>query len=454
MELSCSEFDLSRIKHSGKDYLFQQKFVLKKVDLSKEQILRWASLFEQFIYLNHNNILYPHGGFPEVLAAGSKRKLEKVVQSPFEELFEFHKKRPSWLFGFFTYDLKNYLEKLESKNHSHVEFPELFFFEPELLFFFEEESITILSDVPIDSLIDKIKKELATIQKENFYSSTSSELRLTTSKEEYLNNVDKIRQHIIKGDVYELNYCIELLCNNFFIDPINFYKDFCEVSPTPFSSLLKVNNKYLISASPERFIRKIGANVVISQPMKGTAARSPDHDIDKKQKELLKSSEKERAENMMIVDLVRNDLAKSSIPGTIKVEEIFGVYSFEQVHQMISTVQSEVRNTTPFTNIIRDAFPMGSMTGAPKISAMQLIDTFENFKRNLFSGSLGFITPEGGFDFNVVIRSALYDSKTATFSFPIGSAITYDSNPNEEYEECLLKAKFLLEIISHTGPTR
>lgn len=211
-------------------------------------------------------------------------------------------------------------------------------------------------------------------------------------------------------------------------------------TPRPFASFLKMDNKYIISASPERFI-KLKDNKIISQPIKGTASRGKTEAEDKENKKQLSESEKERAENMMIVDLVRNDLAKSSRSGSVKVEEIFGIYSFQQVHQMISTISAHKRKETHPIDVIKNAFPMGSMTGAPKIRAMKLIERYENSKRNVFSGSIGYFNGENEFDFNVLIRSIYFDKESKNLNYQVGSAITYDSDAEAEYEECLLKAK-------------
>lgn len=249
-----------------------------------------------------------------------------------------------------------------------------------------------------------------------------------------------MRNHIEEGDIYEINYCINFSATVENLKPTEVFQDLCKNSPAPFASFLKMNNQYIISASPERFI-KLKDNKIISQPIKGTATRGKTVVEDEENKRQLSESEKERAENMMIVDLVRNDLAKSADSGSVKVEEIFGIYSFQQVHQMISTISATKRNEIPPVDIIKNAFPMGSMTGAPKIRAMQLIEEYENCNRNVFSGSIGYFNGENEFDFNVLIRSIYYDEETQALNYQVGSAITYDSDAEAEYEECLLKAK-------------
>jgi para-aminobenzoate synthetase component 1 len=247
--------------------------------------------------------------------------------------------------------------------------------------------------------------------------------------------------------LYEVNFCQEFFCEHLQIDPVSLFEKLKRLSPAPFACFLRHNEKFLLCSSPERFLKK-EKNKLIAQPIKGTIRRSEsERDHDSQLKEQLRNDPKERAENVMIVDLMRNDLAKSSVPGTVKVEELFGIYTYPQVHQMISTVTSELRSDVHFVDAIRNAFPMGSMTGAPKIKAMQLIDHYEKTKRGLFSGSIGYITPDGDFDFNVVIRSMLYNRGNKYLSFQTGGAITYDSAAEKEYEESLLKAKAMMQIL-------
>jgi len=259
--------------------------------------------------------------------------------------------------------------------------------------------------------------------------------------------VKNIQHHISIGDVYEMNYCIEFFAQNLNISPIQLYEKLNEVSPTPFSAFLKYHDKSLICASPERYLKKEGRRL-ISQPIKGTSARDPNPFIDKANIEYLKTSEKERSENIMITDLVRNDLSRVAKQGRVKVEELCGVYSFRQVHQMISTISAEMDERYSWVDAIKATFPMGSMTGAPKVSAMKLIERYEDTKRGLYSGSVGYVTPEGDFDFNVVIRSMLYNQKKGYLSFMVGSAITALSEPEKEYEECLVKASAIMKVLN------
>ena len=344
-----------------------------------------------------------------------------------------------YVFGYFTYDLKNEIEDLKSNHPNHIGFPEMYFFVPNQLVVIDNklqvregmELVTQLLTYGHDYL-------------EGMHLPVTMEHKV--SREEYIKKVQAIRQHIIEGDVYELNYCVEFFAENAELDPVHVYQKLKEFSPTPYGCFLKLNHHYLISASPERFINKRGQRVY-SQPIKGTIRRSLNEEDDKIQRALLLNSEKERAENLMIVDLVRNDLARSAGTGSVKVDELFGIYSFKFLHQMVSTVSAEVKTNIHPVDIIKNAFPMGSMTGAPKIKAMELIEQYETTKRGLYSGAVGYFSPNGNFDFNVVIRTIQYNQESKYISFETGSAITYDSIPEQEYDECLLKAAALMDIL-------
>ncbi|HEY5967240.1 MAG TPA: anthranilate synthase component I family protein, partial [Chitinophagaceae bacterium] len=261
------------------------------------------------------------------------------------------------------------------------------------------------------------------------------------SKTEYIETIGQLKKHILRGDCYEINYCMEFFAADAVVDPLSVYQRLSTTSPNPFSALYRLEDKWLICASPERFLKKEGSKI-LSQPIKGTSSRFlKDDKKDKRSKEELYASEKDRSENVMVVDLVRNDLARVCKEGTVKVDELFGIYSFPQVHQMISTVSGELKEEISFSEIIRSTFPMGSMTGAPKRRVMELIDQYERSGRGIFSGAVGYTTPENDFDFNVVIRSIMYNASEKYLSFMAGSGITFYSDAEKEYEECLLKAQ-------------
>lgn len=406
--------------------------------------LYWAEQFTHYAYFNSNNYHFPHNPFKDFIAINAIKKVPFSNGENFKNLQEFIDNNQDYLIGHFTYDLKNEIEKLSSTNEQKTHFEPMSFFIPETVIWLKEE-IIIESFKDPESILEDINKTL--IPKDEI---DSKKFISDTSKEDYVKTVKALKDHIVEGDIYEINYCHQFNADEIKIDPINTYLKLNHRSPAPFSALYKNKNNYLISASPERFIKK-EKNNIISQPIKGTAPRSKNQRLDDKLKNDLQSNEKERAENMMIVDLVRNDLAKSCTSGSIKVEEMFGIYSFPLWHQMISTVTGQLKYDTQLIECIKNAFPMGSMTGAPKIKVMELIERYEVFKRNIYSGSIGYFLPNGDFDFNVIIRSLAYNAKEKKASFAVGGAITYDSDPEKEYEECLLKAQTfttLFELIN------
>jgi para-aminobenzoate synthetase component 1 len=274
----------------------------------------------------------------------------------------------------------------------------------------------------------------------------SLQLKPRMDREQYLQAIHQLQQHIHEGDIYEVNYCQEFYAAQSLHDPWAVWQRLNTFTEAPFSSYVQLGEHYLLSASPERYLKREGDRI-ISQPIKGTIKRGKTEQEEEELKQSLLHSEKERSENVMIVDLVRNDLSKSAKRGSVKVDELFGVYTFKTVHHLISTVSGELKEGTTFTQLLRDTFPMGSMTGAPKFKAMQLIDQYEYARRGLYSGSVGYITPNGDFDFNVVIRSIVYNANKPYISCSVGSAITALSDPEKEFEECLLKAEAIMKTL-------
>jgi para-aminobenzoate synthetase component 1 len=408
----------------------------------KQKAMQWAASFEVCCCLDSNQYTDPYAQYDCLIAAGTQHSLNAMAGSAFEQLQAFYDQHQDWLFGLFSYELKNEIEDLDSVHLDKLDFPDLYFFVPKYLIAINGNIITVIKgDASILRLIEKVdiippkeKQQLVIESKFN--------------KETYITTVKKLQEHIKLGDSYEINFCQEFFAEHAHIDPLSVYRDLNIISPTPFSGFFKIEEKYILSATPERFLCKRG-NKLIAQPIKGTAKRSNNPNEDEQIKARLRASTKEQAENVMIVDLVRNDLTKSAIKGSVKVDELFGIYTFPQVHQMISTISCQLNPEIPFIAAIKNTFPMGSMTGAPKIKAMKLIDTYEKSKRGVFSGSFGCISPNGDFDFNVIIRSILYNAAQEYLSFQVGGAITYAANAEEEYEECLLKASAIMKVLGN-----
>jgi len=407
----------------------------------KEKALQYASTFEVCCYLDSHNYEDKHSKLDCLIAFGVEEELSTSIGNAFSSLKSFAIANKDWMFGLFTYDLKDETEEIQHSLKDNLDFPDLYFFIPQNLISIKGNQIQIIKGN--NTLLNEINNT-------PILSETPSRQPINIqnrfSKADYLQTIEKIKEHIKRGDIYEMNFCQEFFAENAIINPLAIYKSLTEVSPTPFSGFLKIKDKYILSATPERFLSKRG-NTLTSQPIKGTAKRSNNEAEDLQIKLALKDSQKEQSENVMIVDLVRNDLTKSAVKGTVKVDELFGIYSFPQVHQMISTISCELSPDVHFVDAIKNTFPMGSMTGAPKLRAMQLIDKYERSKRGAYSGSFGYISPDGDFDFNVVIRSILYNSSTKYLSFQVGGAITYNSDAEKEYDECLLKASAIMEVL-------
>lgn len=418
----------------------------------KIKMLNWANRFSIFCLLDNQQYSFTTPAFECLLAAGCKKNISLQYGNAFEQLQQFYKaEKKQWLFGHLGYDLKNEIEKLQSKNVDAIDFADAHFFVPEIIVELKENFVTITCD-------GNAGLHFKAIQSEPLISNeVTPEVKIKNriSKQDYLIAVDKLQQHILHGDCYEINFCQEFFAENTAINPIQVYQKLIAISPNPFAALYKVHDNYCICASPERYLKKEG-DKIFSQPIKGTSKRDLfNRENDIANKNFLSASEKEKSENVMVVDLVRNDLSKVCIEGTVQVDELFGVYSFPQVHQMISTISGKIKKDLNWIDAVKATFPMGSMTGAPKKRVMELIEQYEKTKRGLFSGAIGYIKPEGdlpdgqaGFDFNVVIRSILYNATSKYLSFQTGSAITFYSNPESEYEECLLKAEAIRNVLA------
>ncbi|MBL7710649.1 MAG: anthranilate synthase component I family protein [Chitinophagaceae bacterium] len=410
----------------------------------KMKVLNWTQQFSTFCFLDNHQYHITPTSMECLLAAGEKRSIKAGAGNAIQQLQDFRDEKNSWLFGHLSYDLKNEMEELHSLHPDRTGFPDLFFFEPEVVISLNEKQMIIEANDPrniFDTLVNAGLPDVSIQPSVN-----NIEQRI--SREEYISIISKLKEHILRGDCYEINFCQEFFAENIYIDPVEVYKKLSAVSPNPFSALYRVKNNWLLCASPERFLKRKGSKI-LSQPMKGTAKRIPgDFVNDEQSREDLLHSAKDRSENVMVVDLVRNDLAKICEEGTVKTEELFAVYSFPQVHQMISTISGELKKDISFSEIIRATFPMGSMTGAPKKRVMELIEQYEQTKRGIFSGAVGYLSPDDDFDFNVVIRSIMYNTGSKYLSFQTGSGITFYSDPEKEWEECLLKAEAIKKVLA------
>ncbi len=407
-------------------------------------MLSWANQFNICCFLDNNEYQLPGHHFECMLAVDAEAAISANAGDALNGLNDFLSKNNDWCFGHLSYDLKNEIESLVSANPDYVEFPDLFFFVPRIVILLNRHAMEI---GVIAGNADTIARSIYTWRAAPAAQSGAFTISARFSREDYLHTIHDLKRHITRGDCYEINFCQEFYATDACIDPYHIFTSLGKESPNPFACFYKLDNKYLLCASPERFLKKSGSKL-LSQPIKGTITRNmADEGADSLNRRLLLNSPKERAENIMVVDLVRNDLSKICREGTVKVDELMGIYGFPQVYQMISTVSGMVTNEVAPAEIFKATFPMGSMTGAPKKSVMELIERYERTKRGLFSGSVGYISPERDMDFNVVIRSILYHAGSKYLSFQAGSAITYKSDPDSEYKECLLKAAAIKKVL-------
>lgn len=417
----------------------------------RNQLLNYSKEFDSCFFYDSNadeNEPFPlsYRSYDILVGLGTNQKVTFNNKQHFEQLEAFQNKHKTWLFGYLSYDLKNEIEALSSNNDDILVLPLAQFVEPQLVIAVNRDimKIHVISksfDAP--KIAEEINSQSTLI--EPFISNAA--IHHKTGKEDYFKAFEQFKKEIAYGNIYEVNYCIAFETTLHSKDWIALYNALNEISKAPFSAYVRVNQTVTVSASPERFIKKQGLEI-ISQPIKGTAKRGKTLDDDAAQVEYLKNSSKEKSENVMITDLVRNDLSKNAARNSVVVKELFGIYSFKQVHQMISTVTAQLNDDKNYVRVIKDAFPMGSMTGAPKIMAMQLIEQHEQMKRGLYSGALGYIDPNNNYDFNVLIRSVFINAATGKARFCVGSAITAKANAEDEYQECLLKAGAIFKVLA------
>lgn len=467
-------------------------FPITDQELVKRQVLTWAEPFSICCFLDSQG--YPADAFECLLAAGAVDTCTASAGSPFAgpssigtasagpfstgsplagpsstgsafaALKTWAKDRQDWLFGHFSYDLAAETEGIdldaEMKGADlaaaspqpdptaspqpdlaaspQPRFPDLFFFQPEIIVMVQKDHVRIGS---FHADHNAIWEAIRGTRPGGNQLPGPPVFTPRFTREEYLSTVTALQRHILLGHCYEINFCQEFVSRTSRPDPISLWWALSRESPNPFSAYYRQGERYLCCASPERFLRKKG-NTLFSQPIKGTARRIPGDPVaDRLQSEVLRQSPKDRAENVMVVDVVRNDLSRICVPGSVHVPELFGIYAFPQVFQMISTVAGQLTPGLDWTDAVKAVFPMGSMTGAPKNRVVRLIARYERSPRGLFSGAVGYVDPAGDFDFNVVIRSVLGDRDSGRLSYHVGSGITFYSDPAAEYEECLIKAE-------------
>ena len=433
---------------------FTKTFELEDKKLFLRQLFQWAEGFDTVLWLESNQYPLKESKYEVILAVGALSEISVQSGTGFQKLQEFQEQIQDWCFGYFSYDLKNELFDLSSSNADGLNFPDLWFFQPEKLLLVNGNAVSLhYPQIQAEAIFEDINAITCSVLSPSNQLTQAVQLKARMTKEDYLNKVKALKSHIQKGDIYEVNFCMEWFQEGATIDPSEVFSQLNQLSAAPFSCFLRNKDWYAMSASPERYLMKKG-QYMISQPIKGTSRRFADETLDQASKHHLINSAKERSENVMIVDLVRNDLSKVAQKGSVAVKELFGVYSFQQVHHMISTISADLKEDLPALEAIKASFPMGSMTGAPKLRAMQLIENFEVSKRGLYSGAIGYFEPNGDFDFNVAIRTILYNRSEQFVSYSVGSAITTASEAELEYEECLLKANALSRVLAQDDLTK
>lgn len=405
----------------------------------KKKVLNWLRPFSTFCFLDNQQYSTASHEAECLVGAGVREWIKGSDVQAADAFFQ----QPQWLFGHLSYDLKASLHGLSNGKEDKIGFAPFCFFSPQIVLQLNGGLLTIHAEDP-DAVFQQILQQAV-----NETASLSGfQTTPVLTRKDYIETIKALQAHILRGDCYEINFCQEFFAENIFLDPFAAFQTLMAVSPNPFSAFYRQEDKFLLCASPERYLAKRGSRL-ISQPIKGTIKRDLQNEQhDQQLKHTLRMSAKEQAENVMVVDLVRNDLTRICNPASVNVDELFGIYSFPQVHQMISTISGEIRDDVTFSEILHATFPMGSMTGAPKLRVMQFIDEYEPSARGLFSGSVGYKTPDGDFDFNVVIRSILYNQTRQYLSYLVGSGITFYCNPEQEWEECMLKAEAIKKVLS------
>ncbi len=405
----------------------------------KKKVLSWLRPFSTFCFLDNQQYKTGPHAAELLVGAGVREETGAGDLGQADAFFE----KEAWLFGHLSYLLKEQLHGLPNNKKDPVGFLPFHFFSPQIVLQLNGTVLTVYANDPravFDQLTGAAQPGPPSVRR-------PVAVRPVLTKEEYIRCIQSLQAHILRGDCYEINFCHEFFATGVQLDPPEIFQHLMQVSPNPFSAFYRHHEKYLLCASPERFLARKG-NRLVSQPIKGTMQRNHTSTAeDEKLKKDLQFSPKEQAENVMIVDLVRNDLTRVCKPASVQVDELFGVYTFPQVHQLISTISGEQKEHIPFSEILNATFPMGSMTGAPKRRVMQLIDEYEPSARGIFSGSVGYKAPNGDFDFNVVIRSLMYNQAKEYLSYQVGSGITFYSDAEKEWEECMLKAEAMRKVL-------
>lgn len=354
--------------------------------------------------------------------------------------------------GYISYDYKNYIEEELGSLKDREKLVEFYFYDGIIAIDHQKEKTYLIAlGIKENSkeTIERLEKILKTndLKKEKV-ERLNSHLKITsnTKKEDYLESIRKVKNYIREGDVYQINYTHKFTAKGK-VEGLKIYENLRKINPAPFSCYLKCSDLEVISSSPERFLQVIDGKVE-TRPMKGTRPRGINPGEDEKLINELKNSEKDKSELLMIIDLMRNDLSRVSQPGSVKVTEIFAIEKYPTVLQMVGNIEGKLKDKISFKKLINKTFPGGSITGAPKIRAMEIIEELEVEKRGIYTGAIGYFSYNGNIDLNIAIRTIVKEGEEIYYQ--VGGGIVWDSNEEEEYKESLTKGKALLKAIKLT----
>ena len=403
-------------------------------------------LYPYIVLREENGICYRNG-------EKQPKSFEEILD---EELEKRKEKNPTELpltggaIGYFSYDYGRKFEQIRTRHPKKIRMPEAMFVFYDVLIIEDKKEKTLHLTArgeteDAKNLLDHVEKEIFKCkpQQKPDRQHHLADFTPNFEKEEYKQTVQRMIDYIVEGDIYIANMTQQLTVNSD-KDPYKVYRYLRTYNPAPFAGYFNYGSFQVVGASMERFLQ-VRDGVIETRPIKGTRKRGSTPEEDAALRKELQESSKDRSELLMIVDLERNDLNHVCEPGSVQVTEHFAVEAYATVFHLVTTIIGKMRENLPFTDLIRATFPGGSITGAPKIRAMEIIDELEHDRRGLYTGSMGYISLDGNCDFNIVIRTAVYQD--GVYHLGVGGGITCESELEFEYEETLQKAKAVLEAI-------
>ena len=451
INIKADIFNIYKIFKEEKESIF--------LDSSKEE-----SRFSKYSFIGLNPFLKFTSCKNEINILDYKNDKEEIkTGNPFSELenlvlkykMSYPYKIPllSGAVGYFSYDCCRTIEKIPETAIDDVIIPESYFlfYDNMIIADLEKKKIFITalgiledSNKSIEKIENLIKNNIENnIEIFNIGEINEEKFKSNFTKESYIEGVKKVKDYILSGDVYITNFTQRMWCKSS-EDSFNIYSKLRQINKAPFSAFLNLNGFEIISSSPERFFNVVD-NVVTTRPIKGTRPRGRDKEEDEKNKLELKNSEKDKAELLMIVDLERNDLSKVCKKNTVEVTELFTLEEYATVFHLVSEIKGVLKEDVTSIKCMKECFPGGSITGAPKIRSMEVIEEVEGVRRGIYTGSIGYFDFRGNSDFSIVIRTILKKDNKAYFG--VGGGITIESEEVLEYEESLDKAKALMRVL-------